>query len=347
MSLTSTSGSEDAGALIGRLLADPAQAWSTGSFGAIAEFMRDADEPLLVDASNSPARRQLATARGAIAVARRNDVQILAYETPSADGIGWSSAIAFCLPDAAAAGPARTVVTELGPDADAVRPEDREGILFDLGLGIPHAEACVRASTPDALAVLRALSGQPLLSEDPGPRRAVAGTGAHRVFTTRLARIEVFQAVPKAGETSPEGPHTHLLPRLLASGRAASANTPIPDGMVAGLTLHACNPLRDALGRPRAFDAAAHQAFQQLMSRHGEPRVVALREQFLTALHDGIAPVALVDDNGEDARHLRAALRVALRQARQMAAVPPAVLDAWSDAIDPAARGRSPEATCG
>ncbi|MEN3162071.1 hypothetical protein WI697_08525 [Tistrella mobilis] len=344
----SISAYEDAaGPLIGRLLADPAQAWSTGSFGAIAEFMRDADEPLSVDAAEDPERRRLATDRGAIAITLRSDVRPLAYETPSSDGVGWSSAIAFCLPEAAAAGPTRTVVTELGPDADAVRPEDRNGILFDLGLGIPHTEACLRASTPEALSVLRGLAGRLLLGEDPGPRRAAAATGAHRVFMTRLARIEVFQAVPKTGETSPEGPHTHLLPKLLAAGRAASANTPIPDGLVAGLTLHACNPLRDALGRPRAFDPIAHQAFQELMTAHGDPRVLALRQRFLAALQDGMAPDALVDDGDQDARHLRATLRVALRQARQTQAARAAVLDAWSDAIDPAARGRTPDTVCG
>ena len=43
----------------------------------------------------------------------------------------------------------RTVLTELGADRDALRPEDRGSILFDLGLGALQADFCVRIDDPD------------------------------------------------------------------------------------------------------------------------------------------------------------------------------------------------------
>jgi hypothetical protein len=41
---------------------------------------------------------------------------------------------------------------------------------------------------------------------------------------TPLGRIEVWSPIPSDGASSPDGPHTHLLPGLLATGRE------LPDG---------------------------------------------------------------------------------------------------------------------
>jgi hypothetical protein len=40
----------------------------------------------------------------------------------------------------------RGVITELGPDREAVRADDRDALLFDLGLGGGSAAICVRTS---------------------------------------------------------------------------------------------------------------------------------------------------------------------------------------------------------
>ncbi|MEN2987066.1 hypothetical protein WG926_02040 [Tistrella sp. BH-R2-4] len=330
---------DDTRRLIADLIADPAQGWSTGSFGAIAEFIRDADEAIMGTA-DVPARLAMATARGALAVDTGTACRPLAYHTPSADGIGWSSAIAFCQPATAATCAAHSVVTELGPDDHAVRDQDRPAILFDLGLAIPHVDACIRLSDPAAIAVLRGLAGRPLLGPDPGPRRAAAATGGHRVFMTRLSRIEVYQPVPTAGETSPEGPHTHLLPKLLAAGLAHSATTPIAEGEVAGLTMHAANPLRDMTGRPRPFDLAAHLSFAALFARYGDPRAAMIMQRVFDAVDSGLPPrhgAALTAGCEDlDGRWIRAAVKVALRQARQMGIGAPALIADWQHVHDPA-----------
>ena len=74
---------------------------------------------------------------------------------------------------------------------------------------------------------------------------------------------------------SPEGPHTHVLPRLLAHGRLNAATVPVPEGWLAGMTLFPAHPLLRADGEPIAFDAARYQAFQSLMKQFGDPALVA------------------------------------------------------------------------
>ncbi len=74
-----------------------------------------------------------------------------------------------------------------------------------------------------------------------------------RVCISALGRIEVYQHIPPAGRhvRTPEGPHTHLLLRLLKAGRGHAADTPIPPGFVACLTLYPVSPPAHPPGRRR------------------------------------------------------------------------------------------------
>jgi hypothetical protein len=126
--------------LVAAHLADPASGWSIGASGVLAEFMRDAGEPCERDGFQS------VTARGAIRVAPSADLHALAYEVLSAQPGLWHHGVLLSLPAAAAALPMRTVVTELGPDRDAIRAADGAAVLFDLGLGSSAFAFCVRTS---------------------------------------------------------------------------------------------------------------------------------------------------------------------------------------------------------
>ena len=52
------------------------------------------------------------------------------------------------------------MLTELGADTRRCAPSDRESILFDLGLGAPHADFCVRIDDRDVAARLRQHAGR-------------------------------------------------------------------------------------------------------------------------------------------------------------------------------------------
>jgi hypothetical protein len=76
-------------------MADPWTSWSLGTFGAIAEFARDADEPLTL--SRSEAALAVVTGRGGIRIAPRNGVRLFASESTTRDS--WNHRIALCLPE--------------------------------------------------------------------------------------------------------------------------------------------------------------------------------------------------------------------------------------------------------
>lgn len=300
--MTSPSQADAVTTLLREALADPGTAWSLGSFGAIAEFMRDPDE------ATSPlpdGRMGLSTERGAIALAPSPDLRPVAYETAVMSG--WNHAVALCLPEARCAMNRRGVVTELGPDRDAARERDRDAILFDLGLSLLAVDACVRTSDPEAIACLRSGVGLPLFDPSSPIGRQLVALSPHRVFLARIGRIEVYAPIPGPGGTSPEGPHSHVLPKLLRGGRTHAATTPIPTGWVPCAGIHPAHPYKDMMGQRIAFDASRHDAFQALLERWGDPDLLTAKRGV------DLGPDSLVSN-----RHAQAARRVAEVQARYL-----------------------------
>ncbi|MGJ5197044.1 DUF6925 family protein [Bradyrhizobium sp. HKCCYLRH1030] len=300
--------------------------WSLGTFGAIAEFTRDAEEPvrLLVDLGVIGA----VTARGGIRFCANADLRLIASEFPTRDG--WSHRVALCLPHASCAMNQRTGITELGPDRDALRPEDREAVLFDLGLTALQVDVCVRSRDPKLVAALRRHVGSSLFAPDGELMRVMLAANPHRVFISRIGRAEIFQPIPPPGGRSPDGPHTHILPKLLAHGRTHAATEPLPDGWIPCAHVYPPHPLRDPLGRPQPFVARHLAAFDRLLDRYGDPRLVALKNDVAAHVRAGRGPseADLPDD-----RMARATIRVTLRQLHASGARS-AALSAWLSTYD-------------
>ena len=165
----------------------------------------------------------------------------------------------------------RAVLTELGADTGALRASDRDSILFDLGLGAPHADFCVRIDDDDTAAQLRRHAGRAVFETGNPAMGLILGANPHRVFISRLGRIEVYQPIPPASGRSPEGPHTHVLPKLLKNGRTHPATEPIPEGWVPCAHLYPPHPARDGSGEARPFDPARHDAFQSMIAAVRQP----------------------------------------------------------------------------
>lgn len=224
---------DDWQALVTAALADPAWGWSLGVPGAIAEFHRAGEAVML-------GQGVAVTALGAIRIDPPAGAVAFRYHLDGGRGEhgGSRTEVALCLPDAVAARPPRAVLTELGPGHDALRPEDRDAVLFDLGLDLAHVTACVRSADPETLAALRGGAGQSLIADKNPLLRQLAALSPHRVFISAAGRVEVYQGIPAPGGTSPLGPHTHLLTGNLRRGREAPAPTPWPAGFAGCLTLH-------------------------------------------------------------------------------------------------------------
>lgn len=307
-------------------LADASVQWSLGTFGAIAEFMRDADEPIALGRTASSL--SATTARGGVRIDLPADIRLHASET--AVGANWSHRVALCLPAERCAMSRRTSLTELEPDGEALRDADRNAVLFDLGLGCLQVDACIRSCDAEVVAQLRQHVGRSVFERGNPAMSVILATHPHRVFVTRLGRMEVYQPIPPPDGKSPEGPHTHVLPKLLAHGRTHAATEPVPDGFVPCAHVYPLHAAKDGLGRALPFDAGRHAAFQDILRSFGDPSAVALKQRVLAAIAAGENPSALAIP---DSRFARAGVRIALRQLRAAGAHPPA-LDAWTAAYD-------------
>jgi hypothetical protein len=210
----------------------------------------------------------------------------IAWDSLSGDGETWGHALAFCVPMPPASG---RVVRALGPDHQALRDEDRSASLYDLGVGTGCVTMAVRTRDAELIAALDDAAGQPVLGQS-DVMGCVLRSQPHRVLLSPAGRIEVYQSIPMPGGTSPTGPHTHLLPGLIAKDRPHSANTPIPAGWQSALTLHPPSPWRTALGERRLFCPRTDAAFAPLLRRFESAEDRAVREAILAALDDATLP---------------------------------------------------------
>jgi len=315
----------DALALVADHLASPASGWSIGTYGVLAEFAREAGEPCERGAL------QVVTARGAIRVTASPAVTARAYEVLSVQPSLWHHGVLFSLPERESTMPARSAITELGPDRDAIRGEDRDAALFDLGLGSSAFAFCVRTSDLALAATLRRAEGVPLLAAGRELAGALVAASPHRVAFSRLARIEVYQPIAPEGGATPTGPHTHLLPRLLRTQQAHSANIRLPAGTVPGLTLYPPHPAKDEAGVRKPFSGEEHGAFQAVFGQFADPEARAAKAAVVAAVERGEPP-----DRKPATRIARQAARIALRQLRLGGAGGPA-LEAWEQTLEPPA----------
>jgi hypothetical protein len=225
------SDADDIFAFLADQLADHETTWSLGTFGAIAEFSRDPDEPVAL--RRGDALLAAVTARGAIRIEAAMDVRLFASESTTRES--WNQRVAICLPESRCAMNRRTVLTAPGPDLDALREQDRDSPLFDLGLGALQVDLCVRVPDSSVAAQLMSYAGRPLFEPGNPAMSMILDANPHRVFASRVGRIEVFQPIPPADGKSPDGPHTHVLPKLLhhrrthpATSRSRTASFRVP-----------------------------------------------------------------------------------------------------------------------
>jgi len=294
--------------LIDRMLVDHRHGWSIGTFGAVGEFMRDEDEDVRFTSEGDVT--SIVTARAGLRVKAVPGLQAVAFDTLSADGETWGQSVAFCLPQPE--NMEQHGVTAMGPDKDALREEDRAAQLFDLGVGRRLVRFCARTADAGLIAALKSMEGKELFGPEGGPVMAeVLRAQPHRIAISPVGRVEVYAPIPLPGGSSPEGPHTHLLPRMVASGLTHAANSPIPAGLQPVLQLHPRSPWRDALGRRVPFDAELDRLFDGILAEFGLPQDREIRQSVQQAVKAGVSPEAF---EWPQTRRGRAEARIALRR---------------------------------
>ena len=129
-------------------------------------------------------------------------------------------------------------VTELGADEDAIEPARNSERLFDLGASRSIIRFCVRTSEPPLIAALRQAGARDLFDPAIGLVPALLANSPDRVVISPIGRIEVSGPIFHRDR---EGPHTHLLPEILAYRQLPVSGFALPDGYAAGVSIF---PLR-------------------------------------------------------------------------------------------------------
>jgi len=222
--------------LLAEQLKNPESSWSMGTYGAVAEFFQEPGETI---DTGSSTELSCITPRGGIRLQLQEDIAICAHEKSSGNGGDTQQHIALCLPAAASRMSNASVLTERGPDSAALKDQDRDAVLFNLGVsaigtGCFQVDFCVRTGDPDLIEFCRDHCGSNVFALGSMVLPRLLKAQPHRVVITRLGRIEVYQAIggENTGGKSPEGPHTHLLPNLLQSNRTHSTSVPIKESWV-------------------------------------------------------------------------------------------------------------------
>ncbi len=237
--------------LLAEHLSNPESSWSMGSYGAVAEFFQDTGEVIDTDSSDDLIRL---TPRGGIRIELQEDIGICAYENTSKHGTARQH-IALCLPEKASRMSGNEVLTEIGADCAAISENDRDAILFDLGVsslgsGCFQLDFCIRTSDLDLVDFLREHCGSSIFDHGSPVFPRLLESQPQRVVLTRLGRIEVYQAIggEHTDDKTPEGPHTHLLPDLLSLNLTHPADVPIREGWVPCAFLYPKSPVLSKVG---------------------------------------------------------------------------------------------------
>ena len=229
-------GAEAIRAFVLQSLAERSGTWVAGVVGAVGEFIAAPGEPIRVEAAGDAVVAHTAGARLRFFI--DDDVRAISFEPP--EGPPERSRIILAVKRERGRPPVATHLTELGPDHAAVDVRDRQTRLFDLGLGRKEARFCVRCPPGAALdAVVRA-AGTGFPASLPTIAPALLAESPARVIETALGRIEILVPIPPPGGTSPAGPHTHLLPDHLATGRTLPAGMDLPRAYLPGAVFYPC-----------------------------------------------------------------------------------------------------------
>lgn len=204
--------------------------WVIGVVGATAEFTASRGAP--VEVATDGRSVVATTAGGNLHLLIDDDVRAITCDPLDTPKERWR--IVLAVKRERGGLPVATAVTDLGADGAAVRPQDRDGSLFDLGLGRSQARFCVRCAPGPAHDVLRSAAGGRLAAVLPSIGPVLVKQSPARVVESRLGRIEVLTPIPLPGQVSHAGPHTHLLPDHLATGRALPAGMELPEAYVPG-----------------------------------------------------------------------------------------------------------------
>ena len=202
--------------------------WSIGVYGAVAEFVtRNATIPEIEIGDD---RLILRTSGGSLRLRPPPGTRMFEL----VDAVGKVQRRVLALHHSRLRAVPASGVTELGADAEAIGPAHKTERLFDLGVTRSIIRFCVRTGETSLIAALQRANGLDALDPNIGLVPALLASSLDRVVISPIGRIEVFGPIVRSDR---EGPHTHLLPKLLASGNEMEPGFALPEGYAAGASM--------------------------------------------------------------------------------------------------------------
>ena len=202
--------------------------WVSGVYGAVAEFcICDDDDVAFGDTEPFV---KASTPRGAIAFQLSGHVN--AFSIGVTPNPAASDVIVLAVLREQAASYASRGLACAAQDVEAIRPEDRQDVLYNFGLGSAAAGFGIRTADLDLMTSLDKLIGQTYSAFLPSIGADILRVSPTRVIRNSIGRIEVFTPIPLPGGRSPAGPHTHFLPEHLATGGDLPPNLQTPEAYV-------------------------------------------------------------------------------------------------------------------
>ena len=201
--------------------------WVLGAPGATAELVRSSAEPCYTHRDGHRLEGQ--TPRAAFRLDAAADLRAFQWIDAYAGAGAPAERTVLTAPLDDGWQPCHTI-TPLGADLAAVIPAARTQHLVDLGVGGPAARFCIRTGDETLLQALTEARGLALVEALPRLAPLMTRISPTRVITTAAARVEILTPIPAPDGRSPDGPHTHLLPDLIAAGRPTPPGLALPTG---------------------------------------------------------------------------------------------------------------------
>lgn len=217
-----------------RTLEERCGTWTAGVYGAIAEFSIEDGRSAIIEAEGDSVAAR--TAAGGLRFTITEAVRALAITKGAEPGA--IRAVALAIPRERLSLRVHERLTALGIDTLALAAENRAHHMFDLGLGAPGAQFCIRSGEADLVDGLNQATGRvwPALLQTFGAR--ILQLSPHRVVRTHIGRIEVFAPIPPPGASSPPGPHTHFLPEKIVARLEMQPGAELPSAYAPAAMFH-------------------------------------------------------------------------------------------------------------
>lgn len=210
------------------LARQPNTGWSIGVYGAVAEFVTR--NPMIPEIEIGDDGLILRTPGGSLRLRPPPGTRMFEL----VDAAGKLERRVLALHRSRLRAMPASGVTELGADEEAIGPAHRTERLFDLGVTRSTIRFCVRTGESTLITALQRANGLDALDPKIGLVPILLTSSPDRVVISPIGRIEVSGPIVRSDRG---GPHTHLLPKLLACGGELEPGFALSEGYAVGTSI--------------------------------------------------------------------------------------------------------------